>query len=101
MPEDRAGGRRKPGLRSEDRRGEHDGERRFQRVEDERRRGEALAAGAQHVGRPDIARADRPQVAGAGEARQDHAERDRAEEIAERQRERRAIGKPDHSLAPG
>ena len=91
MAEDRARRRREPRLGPEEKRSEDDGERRFQRVEDQRRRREALAPGAQNVGRADIARADRPQVAGAEEARQNDAERDRAEQIAESQRERRPV----------
>ena len=40
----------------------------LQRVGDQRRRGEVLPAGAQHVGRADVARADGADVAEAGEA---------------------------------
>jgi hypothetical protein len=38
--------------------GDQDRDRALAAVEDQRRRGQALAAGAQHVGRADIARAD-------------------------------------------
>ena len=42
----------------------------LQRVEQERQRGEALVAGAQHVGGADVARADGAHVAETGGARQ-------------------------------
>ena len=58
----------------------------FSAVEEERQRGEALVAGAQHVGGADVARADGAHVAETGGARQQETERDRAEEIAERER---------------
>ena len=58
-------------------------------IEQQRRRGQPLAAGAQHVGRADIARSDRAQIARAGQPRQQHAERDRAEQIAGQQRQQR------------
>src|SRR5271163_3472757 len=64
-------------------------EGRLQRVENERRSGEILAPCAQHIGRADIAGADGAQVRGAREPGQQEAERDRAEEIAERQRDER------------
>ncbi len=38
----------------------------FQHVAEQRRRGEALVAGAQHIGRADIARADGAQVGSTG-----------------------------------
>ena len=59
------------------------------RVEQQGERGEALAAGPEHVGRADIARADAPEVAGAGQPSQHDAERDRAEQIADEQRSER------------
>ena len=61
-------------------------QRAFERIAEEGRRGEALAAGAQHIGGADVAGAERPDVGRAGKPRQDEAERDRATEIAERQR---------------
>ena len=51
----------------------------LEHVAEQRRCGEPLVAGAQHVGRADIAGADRADVAGAGEPRQNQAERNRAE----------------------
>ena len=61
----------------------------LQRVEQQRQRGEALVAGAQHVGGADVARADVAHVAEPGGACQQVAERDRAEQIAERERDQR------------
>ena len=55
----------------------------LERIEQQRRGGEALVAGAQHIGRADIAGADRADVAEAGDPRQDQAEGHRAEEIAD------------------
>ena len=57
----------------------------LEHVGEQRRGGEALAAGAQHIGGADIAGADRADVLRAGEPREDEAERDRAEQIAERE----------------
>ena len=61
----------------------------LQHVAEQRRGREALAAGAQHVGRADIAGADGADVARAREPGQDQAERDRAEQIADGQRDER------------
>ena len=58
----------------------------FEHVAEQGRGGQAFAAGAQHVGGADIARADRADVASAGEPGQDQAERDRAEQIADDER---------------
>ena len=63
--------------------------RALQRVEQQGGGRQPLVAGAQHVGRADIARADLAHVAQPGHARQQQAERDRAEQIAEDQRDRR------------
>ena len=57
--------------------------RALRHIEHQGQRGQPLAAGAQHIGRADIARADLPDVAEAGEPGQQQPERDRAEEIAE------------------
>src|SRR5262245_65419116 len=73
-------------------------ERALERIADERRRREPLAAGAQHVGRADIAGADGADVGGAGEPRQDQSERDRAAEIAEA--ERRGVGRQQRRIEP-
>ena len=62
----------------------------FQHVEQQRRGGEPLVAGAQHIGRADIAGADVAHVAKAGGAGQQQAERDRAEQIAESERKKRS-----------
>ena len=84
MAEEGARGAGELGRRAEQQTGAAtDRRRRLQRVEDKGRGGEVLAAGAQHVGRADVARADRAQIPGAGEARQDQTERDRAEQVAE------------------
>ena len=52
--------------------------RALEQIEREGRRREPLAAGAQHVGRADVARADRAQITRPAEPRQDQAERNRA-----------------------
>ena len=65
---------------------EENRERAFEHVADEGRGGEALVAGPQDIGRPDVARADGTQVDGAGKPGEDHAERDRSDEVAEGQR---------------
>ena len=67
MAKDRPRGRSKLRLRPEQPSRGDDGERRLQGVERERRRGEPPPSGAQHVGRADVARADRSEIAGAGE----------------------------------
>src|SRR5262249_31655084 len=61
-------------------------------------RGEPFVAGAQHVGRADIAGADGADIRGAGEPRQDQPERDRAAEIAETQR--RGVGRQQRRIEP-
>ena len=61
-------------------------DRALEHVGEQRRGGEALAAGAQHIGGADIAGADRADVLRAGEPREHEPERDRAEQIAERER---------------
>jgi len=48
----------------------------------------SVAARAQHVGGADIAGADRAQILSAREFGHDHAERDRAEQIADRKGDR-------------
>ena len=63
-------------------RGEQHGGGALRGVEQQRQRGEPLAARAQHVGRADIAGADLAQIAEPGELGEDQAERDRAEQIA-------------------
>ena len=60
-----------------------DRKRSLQAVEQKRRGREILATGPQHVGRADVARPDGADVGGAGQPRQQQAERDRAEEVAE------------------
>ncbi len=72
-------------------RGDKNGERALEHVADKRRRGQILAAGAQHIGGADIAGADGADVAAAGRARDDEAERDRAEQIAERRKASAAL----------
>ncbi|MCY1547652.1 hypothetical protein D9M68_837210 [compost metagenome] len=57
----------------------------LERVEQQGRCGKLLVAGAQHIGRADIARADLSDVAQPGHAGQDQSEWDRAEQIAEAQ----------------
>ena len=59
------------------------------RVEQQGRRRQPLAAGPQHVGRADIARADRADVAEPGDPGQHQPERDRAQHIAEHKAEYR------------
>ena len=58
----------------------------LEHVTEERRRGEPLAAGAQHIGGADIAGADAADVGRAGQPRDDEAKRNRAEQVAERER---------------
>ncbi len=60
------------------------------RVEDQRQRRQLAPAGAQHIGGADIARADLADIAEPGGARDQQAERDRAEQIADDRRERRS-----------
>jgi hypothetical protein len=57
----------------------------LQRVEQQGEGGEPLVAGAQHVGGADVAGADLAHVAEAGGARDQQAERDGAEQVAEGQ----------------
>jgi hypothetical protein len=61
-------------------------------IEDEREEGEILAAGAQNVGRADIARADLPDVAEPRELRDHQPERDRAQQVADDGRRREKQG---------
>jgi hypothetical protein len=67
-------------------------------VEQQRRRRQPLAAGAQHVGGADIARSDRAQITRAGKPREKQAERDRAEEIGPKQHQRRSDPRLDDQL---
>ena len=55
----------------------------LQEIEEKGQRGQILAAGAQNIGRANIAGADRAQVLGARRARQDEAKRNCAANIAE------------------
>jgi hypothetical protein len=64
-------------------RGKQDGGSALGGIEHERRRGERFGARAQYIGCPDVARADLAHVAEPGQLRQDQAERDRPEQIAE------------------
>jgi hypothetical protein len=57
-------------------------DRTLRAVEDQRRRCEPLAPGAQHIGRADIARPDLPQIARAEQARQDDTKGNRTEQIS-------------------
>ena len=66
--------------------GDEHGRRAFQCIEQQGEGGKPLVAGAQHIGRADIAGADLADVAKPGGARDQQAERDRAEQIAEHQR---------------
>ncbi len=68
---------RAPPCADDDRRGP------LRHVEQQGQRGEAFAAGAQHVGRADVARADPADVAMAAEPAQQQPERDRAQEVAD------------------
>jgi hypothetical protein len=63
-----------------------DRDRALDRVVETRRRGERLAAGAQHVGSADIAGAGRAQIKRAGKPRQHDAERNRARRIFRQER---------------
>ena len=62
------------------------GHRALERIAEQRRGGEAFAAGAQDVGRADIAGTDGADVGGPGQPGQNQAEWNRAAEIPERQR---------------
>ncbi len=81
--------------------GERDGGGALQRVTQQGRGSEPLAAGAQHVGGADIARPYRADVAQARQMREDDAERNRAKQIAETQRERAGRGQPIGALEHG
>src|SRR5690606_15148917 len=59
----------------------------FRAVEQQRRRREPLAAGAQHVGGADVARADGANVAPSGRLGEQQPERNRAERVAEQEGE--------------
>ena len=61
----------------------------LERVAQQGRGGQTLAAGAQHIGGADIAGADGADVGRAGGARQDQPERNRAEQIADREGDQR------------
>ena len=78
------------GLRAEPGVAEGRRQRALGEVEQERGQGQALAAGAQHVGGADIARADGADVARAGPAGEQQAERDRAQAVAGQERQRPA-----------
>ena len=97
-PEEGAERREDGRVRSPEPAREEHGGRALQGIADQGRGGKALAPGAQHVGRADIAGADLADVAEPGEAGQDHAERDRAEEVAEDEarEERRAMRATSH-----
>src|SRR5262249_36869607 len=69
--------------------------RALERIADQRRGRQPLVAGAQHIGCADIAGADAAQILRARKARDDDAERDRAEQIAECER-----GEEEHGLNP-
>ena len=60
--------------------------RTLEHIAQQRRRGELLVAGAQHIGGADIAGADAAQILRAGETRENDAERNGAAQIAEDQR---------------
>src|SRR5262245_7161457 len=77
---------------------EQDGEGAFERIADQRRRGQALAAGAQHVGGADIAGAEGANVLRAGEPRQHQPERDGTAEVAEE--ESRRISRQQRRIEP-
>jgi hypothetical protein len=65
--------------------GDNDRGRALEHVADQSGRGEALAAGAQHVGGADIAGTDRTQILRAAKLGQHHPERDRAQQVAEQE----------------
>ena len=69
--------------------GEEHGRRALEPVAEEGGGGERLVAGPQHVGGADIARADGADVAEAGEAGEDQAEGNGAEEVADDERHQR------------
>ena len=79
----------KPGEHREiavrERRHHQHGRGAFQHVAEQSGGGQRLVAGAQHIGRTDIAGADAADVLHPREPREDHAEWDRAAEIAEQQ----------------
>lgn len=68
----------------------------LQEIEEEGQRGQILAAGAQNVGRANIAGSDRAKVRRARRARQNDAERNRPASIAEQKGENalKHAGKP-------
>ena len=88
MPQERAD----PGKHAVPRRQPLDqqyGDQPFGEIEQQRRGGEPLAPRPQHIGRADVARSDPAQVSRATEPCQDHPERNRAEQVSERQRKHR------------
>ena len=85
MADERTGGREQ-GVTGEQVCDQQDGDRALGHVEQQGRGGEAFPTGAQDVGRADVARADRAQIARTAEPRENDAERDRAEQIAEHER---------------
>ncbi len=60
----------------------------LQHIEQKGGGGKALVAGAQHIGRADIAGADGAHIAEAGGPSEQQSERDRSQQITESQRER-------------
>ena len=64
-------------------RGDQYGDGALEGVAQQRRRGQSFAAGAQHVGRADIAGADAAYIGAAGGLRDQKPEWNRAEQIAE------------------
>lgn len=85
MADERTGGCQQR-VAGEQVRDQQHGDRALGHVEQQRRGGEAFPPGAQDVGGADVARADRAQIASTTEPRQDDAERDRAEQVAEHER---------------
>ena len=74
MAEDRACRRGERRWRSERPPGQNDSQRRLENVKNERRGRKPLAAGAQDVGRADVPRADRTQIARPEQLRQHKSE---------------------------
>ena len=89
MPEEGAEPGDEAGVAAEPPCGKQHRDGALEHVAEQRRGGEPLAAGAQHIGGADIAGADGADVLRAGEPREHEPERDRAEQIADNERDRR------------
>ena len=94
MPNKRPGGSAEGGFGSNKTLSDEDRGGRFEAIERERERREEPAPGPKDVRRADVTGADLPDVAFPGEARQHQPERNRPEQVAERQRKEQFTAHP-------